>query len=276
MNKSKIEWTSFTWNVVTGCLHECDYCYARRIAERFKPHEMELMNIRDCRPVIPISVKNLSCYECDDPVYLTNFKGEKLRMCPYPEGFKPTFHRYRLDEPKKKTKGVKIFVSSMGDLFGDWVPSTWICDVLNVTEECPQHKFLFLTKNPKRYSDFIFNSNCWCGTTVTSEKDISKAWELLKGTTIHENNFLSIEPLLGRVDLDKNELLLEGYKNIATIGNYIDWVIVGAQTGPGAVPPKPEWIQLIIDQCKAAGVPVFLKDNLKRPVKIQEYPERLK
>jgi protein gp37 len=43
-------------------------------------------------------------------------------------------------------------------------------------------------------------------------------------------------------------------------------------TGPGAKPPKPEWVQNIIDQCRDANVPVFLKDNLKWPEKIQEFP----
>ena len=50
----------------------------------------------------------------------------------------------------------------------------------------------------------------------------------------------------------------------------------GAQTGPGAIKPKLEWIQSIVDQCRVAGVPVFLKDNLQDiwPGKlIQEYPE---
>lgn len=35
MNKTKIEWCDSTWNPVTGCLHNCEYCYARKIAERF-------------------------------------------------------------------------------------------------------------------------------------------------------------------------------------------------------------------------------------------------
>lgn len=37
MDKTKIEWADATWNPVTGCFHSCEYCYARRIAERFAP-----------------------------------------------------------------------------------------------------------------------------------------------------------------------------------------------------------------------------------------------
>lgn len=38
MNKTKIEWTDYTWNPVTGCFHDCFYCYAKRIAMRFDGH----------------------------------------------------------------------------------------------------------------------------------------------------------------------------------------------------------------------------------------------
>lgn len=35
MNRTRIEWTDYTWNPITGCLHGCPYCYARKISERF-------------------------------------------------------------------------------------------------------------------------------------------------------------------------------------------------------------------------------------------------
>ena len=80
MNKTDIEWTDFTWNPVTGCLHGCPYCYARGTARRFYP------------PGI---------------------------------GFSPHFWSERLSKPGRRKKPAKIFVSSMGDLFGDWVPRNW-------------------------------------------------------------------------------------------------------------------------------------------------------
>ena len=48
MNKSLIEWTDFTWNPVTGCLHGCPYCYARRIAERFMPKGLGKEDLEGC------------------------------------------------------------------------------------------------------------------------------------------------------------------------------------------------------------------------------------
>lgn len=262
MNKSKIEWTDYTWNVVTGCLHGCNYCYARRQVNRFG------------RPMEAVMFENALPKE--DRLFEINEKDAKY---PYPFGFLPTFHRYRLDEPAKLKKPAKIFVSSMGDLFGEWVPKLWIKKIIEVTKQCPQHTFLFLTKNPDRYFAFNFPDNCWLGASAVNKPDekvvFSKDRKSALVTTAHcvadtmrffPRSFLSIEPLLNDVAADID---LDG----------IDWIIVGGLTGPGAVKPKPEWVQNIIDQCRAAGVPVFMKNNLK-PIwqgeLIQEFPEGLK
>lgn len=75
-------------------------------------------------------------YELDKPAqkYDANWK---LTPAPYPCGFEPTFHRYRLEEPSRKTKGRTIFVCSMADLFGAWVPTRWIVDVLDACMATP-------------------------------------------------------------------------------------------------------------------------------------------
>lgn len=263
MNKTKIEWADMTWNVVTGCLHGCDYCYARRIAERFglafapklDDHGME----GACKYDSPEGMDTM--LELNKPYY----KGGRIQ--PYPMAFLPTFHRYRLNEPMGKTKSQKIFVCSMADLFGEWVPDEWIKEVFDACEAAPQHKYLFLTKNFLKASNYRYRDNWWIGRTITNEEDSSKLcigdpWSI---DGIHRaNHFLSIEPLLS--DVKYLKYYLYSFK----------WIIIGAQTGPRAVPPKPEWVQSIIDQCRAAGVPVFLKNNLNWPEKIQEWPEGLK
>jgi protein gp37 len=53
----------------------------------------------------------------------------------------------------------------------------------------------------------------------------------------------------------------------------LHWAIIGAMSGPGAVKPKPEWVQGLIDQYRVAGVPLFLKDNLNYPERVREWPE---
>ncbi|GAG54613.1 unnamed protein product [marine sediment metagenome] len=215
MNKTKIEWTDYTWNPVTGCKHNCEWCYARKIANRFK----NLFN-----------------------------------------DFKPTFHEHRLTEPYgRQYKPSKIFVVSMGDLFGKWVPASWIHSVIKVAEDNPQHTFQFLTKNSKRYLWFDFPKNCWIGTTVTGEKTESSSTYPRRKTI----QFLSIEPLLGEPYLGR-------------IGAY-DWIIIGAMTGHGSKKhqPKKEWIDKIVEWCGGYNIPIFMKNSLSdiwgRPL-IQEFP----
>lgn len=120
---------SETWNPVTGCLHDCVYCWARRLA-------------------------------------LT-----KLKSSPrYRDGFKP---RLNLEEFRKKFRGGVVFVSDMGDLWGDWVPDAWIRKVLDHVGKYPNTWFLFLTKNPQRYHDFLgeIPPNAILGATIETNRD---------------------------------------------------------------------------------------------------------
>jgi len=251
-NKTRIEWCDFTWNPITGCRHACEYCYARRQAQRFCG---DIRLNKSSEQLKKIDETGL--WVLEEP-----FKNNQGKVIPLPVGFEPTLHRYRLPMPEQKKKPANIFVCSMADLFGEWVPDEWIEEVFKACEAAPQHPYLFLTKNPKRYQTFLK-----AGNSILHQNNIENLWF---GCTITDdsgyfpyigsvNKFISYEPLLGEV----------------TFVPDVDWVIIGQQTGPGAVPPNPEWVQNIIDQCRDAGVPVFLKNNLKWPEKIQEYPEGL-
>jgi protein gp37 len=249
MNQTAIEWTNFTWNPVTGCWgpggtaekpNRCAYCYAHKIAHRFKVQQ-----------------------------YQTEFS----------EPFAPTFHHDRLNQPAKVKKSSRIFVCSMADLFGDWVPQAWIEAVLKWgVGNAPQHTFQFLTKNPKRLKDFNpWPANCWVGTTVTNQADADERlpWLVQVDAPVR---FVSHEPLLSAIDVLP---WIPGPwpmdTPMPTHNNYISWAIIGAQTGPGAVKPTDEWVSALIRQYRAAQVPIFLKDNLYPPdapatVKFQEWP----
>ena len=177
------------------------------------------------------------------------------KKAPYPFDFNPTFHRYRLDEPMQKTKPQTIFVCSMADLFGDWVPDEWIEEVFAACEKAPQHRYLFLTKNPKRYA-ILANAgklprrrnfpNFWYGTSVTKHGD--KAFT----SGVAYNTFLSVEPLL--------EPLRVG---LGSFGG-TNLIIVGAETGnrKGKVTPQREWVDNICEAADLTRAAVFMKDSL--------------
>lgn len=253
MDKTKIDWCDSTWNTVTGCLHGCEYCYARGIANRFGTKD-RCHNFYGGHPVGRI-------HELEEPAIVT----ETGKKSPYPFDFEPTFHKYRLNEYQNK-KGRNIFVCSMADLFGDWVPDEWIEEVFNACENAPQHNYLFLTKNPKRYErilDRYMPPNMWFGWSQTGPMGNKCDF-----TTHHSiKTFISIEPLL------------EPFKEFHIKG--VDWVIIGAETGrrENKVVPERKWIEDIVNECKENGTAVFMKSSLAdiwgEPL-IQEFPEELK
>lgn len=264
--KTKIDWADATWNPVTGCLHGCEYCYAKRLAERFSAEEKCLTFIGD--------TKFLSPYELEQPA---EHKGKKE---PYPFGFSPTLHKYRIDEPKKWEKPRTIFVCSMADLFGDWVPDEWITEVFRACDAAPQHRFLFLTKNPGRYCHLeragimpkgdnfwfgaTFDHSNWPGHDGPHEIPGRPTTFALHGKMVHDagdfyypaypekNRFVSFEPLL--------------YDIGAHIGSTgADWHIIGAETGnhKGKVAVRREWVEHIVDYSDKNGIPVFMKESLR-------------
>ena len=242
MKKTKIDWADSTWNPVTGCLHGCEYCYARRIAERFNGHFGE----------------NKLLYVLEEPVRDSwkNENGDRIfgRKEPYPHNFVPTFHRYKLDEPKRWTKPRTIFVCSMADLFGGWVPDEWIKAVFDACEAAPQHRYLFLTKAPWRLKSLAdqyslpANENFWYGTSTPKVDDVAFC-----GNGYH--TFLSIEPILER------------FGRCGRFGTLkvMDWTIVGAETGnrKDKVMPEKGWIMEIAEECAKYGKPIFMKESLR-------------
>lgn len=229
-----ISWADWSWNPVTGCLHGCDYCYAREIAEadRYK--------------------------------------------AAYPVGFTPLFHHERLDAPANTRLHAnptdaqrRVFVCSMADLYGRWVPQEWI-DAVHAAELAnPQWQYIHLTKFPDRYVGLDLPPSGWIGTSVDEQKRVriaERAFSQIEGVAV---KWLSLEPL--REPLGFSDL------------SVFDWVVIGAQTKtyqPGgkvveAFAPPIEWVARIIAQAKDAGCKVHLKPNLKANPGMQwldEYP----
>ena len=263
--KTKIDWADASWNPVTGCLHGCKYCYARRIAERFRSREIYDPECQCQRHLITHGMLKGTGkpLELDYPWEQKNKDGS-ITNAAYPFGFEPTFHRYKLDEPQRWKKPRNIFVCSMADLFGDWVPDEWIAEVFRACEAAPQHRYLFLTKNPKRFkllreSGIKLPDGCWIGTSVSKDEEeydqytgrtryISDNWNT------NANWFVSVEPILERMSSNSIENLTA-----------MNWLIVGAETGnrKEKIVPQKEWIEEIADECKRCRVPIFMKESIR-------------
>lgn len=251
---TKIEWAEETWNPITGCTpvsEGCANCYAKRMATR---------------------LRGRCGYPADDP-------------------FRVTFHPERLDEPLKWKKPRIIFVCSMGDMFHEDVPDKWRNLVFQRMAMCPQHKFLLLTKRPKNMSHYwlseipiprhpqgwvikapgaprtkIFD-HIWLGVSAENQQRANERIPVLLDIPGAAVRFVSVEPMLGPVDLS-GPLYAEGRAGQPGTARFdatkmwmprLDWVICGGESGPGARPMYPDWPRALRDQCQAAGVPFFFK-----------------
>lgn len=244
MNKTDIEWADMTWNPVVGCKHGCEYCYARRIAKRFGGYDKGDGTITTHNP--------LPRAELHQPLTITRSSGKTVNSS-FPFGFEPTLLRYRLEEPQHIKEPQTIFVGSMTDLFGRWVPTRWILEVLDACAAAPQHRYMFLTKNPERYTQLDalallpHKDNFWYGSTVTGKG--GKRF----GGSITLNTFLSIEPL--------HEYLDAGLGSFG--GDRL--IIIGAETGnrAGKITPEKAWVDNIVEAADLTHTAVFMKDSLK-------------
>ena len=253
---TKIEWSDSVWNPLAGCTWAspgCDHCYAAVMARRLGfMAEADLAAGRDPgqkRKYIGITNKNSAGR--------IMFNG-RVNLDPV-----------ALDEPLRWKKPRRVFVNSMSDLFHKDVPYAFIRKVWLNMLATPQHTYQVLTKRPERMAEVVAQLveedwrqglpkafNIWLGTSVENQEQAHERIPHLLATPAHVR-FLSCEPLLGPVDLTDGAL----YTRIGGAINYLDWVIVGGESGPGARPMRASWARSLRDQCSAAGVPFFFKQH---------------
>ena len=252
--KTTIDWADASWNPVTGCKHNCVYCYAQRIASRFAGFDANEDANRYRYSITGYAGQNI--FTVSEPMTRLTKDGEK-QTAVYPFGFAPTLHTYKLNEPQTWKEPKDIFVCSMADLFGEFIPDNWIQRVFESCAEAPWHRYFFLTKNPRRYIDLFskmdkegkrFPSNYWFGTTVTTPD----AEYFFRDDV---NCFLSIEPIQSDFPVDDKPLNDLGIK----------WIIVGAETGNrvGKIKPRREWVEHIEKTCDKNEIPLFMKDSIQ-------------
>lgn len=259
---TNIEWVQndkgergITKNSKTGCLNHVDGlclggsfpCYAHRTAFG----RVKFKYLANRRIVYPYDFA--PNYLFDDPFYPRR----------WPE---------RLDKIRRIRKPTGIFLDDMSDWMAPYWPEEWTRAELQTMRDCPQHRFYTLTKQPQELPKWSpFPDNCWVGATVTNNDLYRKAmYGLYKSEA--KIKFISFEPLL---------------ENISALNtlDFVDWLIIGACTGTKTemealiqrypeltlmqygkrwtAQPRIEWMQEIMEAADKAGIPVFLKDNLK-------------
>jgi len=260
-----ITYVDRTWNPVSGCSHVsegCRHCWAEvmthRLAGRFPERYGGLTNARG------------------------GWTGEV--RC----------HADRLEQPLQWRKPMRVFVCSQADLFHDEVPTEFIERMWSVMAEASQHQFLVLTKRPERlhrwsrwhrqHGSWNMLANVWLGVSVENQETANERIPLLLQVpaAVH---WVSAEPLLGPIRLGKVLYTDDMFEYHAEVpgGAYelvgqspLDWLVVGGESGPHHRPCQVEWIESIVNQCRAAGVPVWVKqDSGPTPGKQGRIPDDL-
>jgi protein gp37 len=221
----QISWAGWSWNPVTGCLHNCRYCYAREGAE-MNPY---------LRKFYPAGFTPLFHRERLDAPANTKVPAEAL-------------HDPRLG---------RTFVVSMGDMFGRWVPDEWIEQVFARCIENPQWEYLFLTKFPQRYVGLQLPPTAWIGTTVDEQYRVKIAEEAFSKISGVRVKWLSLEPLLAPLeftDLSMFDWVVIGAQSATEQPPPIGHVPEFA--------PTFESVMRIVAQAREAGCRIYMKPNL--------------
>jgi protein gp37 len=171
----------------------------------------------------------------------------------------------------------RVFCASLADVFDNAAPAEWRVDLLDLIAETPHLDWLLLTKrignahqmltqataHDHRFLDsndhYCPPQNLWIGATICNQAEADRDIPKLLATPAAKR-FLSIEPMLGAVDLSKwLELARWDSLGRAKQTQGLDLVICGGESGKNARPMHPDWVRSLRDQCQAAGVPFHLK-----------------
>lgn len=241
MKDSKIEWTDHTFNPWWGCTKvspACDNCYAAALDKRTGGNHWGTGV--DRRRTSPAN-------------WAQPLKWNKN----HEEFFKEHGRRQR------------VFCASMADVFDNEVDPQWRRDLFGLIELTPNLDWLLLTKRIGNVQDMTRKAksgdwldgtkNVWLGATICNQDEADRDIPKLLAVPAAKR-FLSIEPMLGAIDLTKmivsqNGTVYDG----AICHKRIDWVICGGESGHSARPMHPDWVCGLRDQCAVAGVPFFFK-----------------
>jgi len=252
---SKIEWTDHTFNPWVGCQAispGCKNCYAADWAKRYGRDFADRTR--------------------------TKTWAQPLRWnAAHAEFFAAHGRRQR------------VFCASLADVFDNAVDPTWRRDLFDLIDQTPNLDWLLLTKRignvmsmVSQTAQYQFNLEClqnprmpenvWIGATIVNQAEADRDIPKLLAVPARVR-FLSMEPLLGPVDLTRIDI--DGHSEIYPLDGTgdcedddgkrtpdlpaLDWIIVGGESGRDARPMHPDWARDLRDQCAAAGVPFLFK-----------------
>lgn len=298
--RSNISWTDATFNPWIGCQAigpGCDNCYAEAMAKRMGREFAARTRTSAANWKLPIKWDAQEFVECDScgwrgelrEASIVSAPGESMCRCP------------ACDKQALRATRRRVFCASMADVFDNKVPTQWRVDLLRVVAATPNLDWQFLTKRIGNAHAMMADAFCsgwadhgfawdrwashfknvWIGATICNQEEADRDIPKLLSVPARVR-FLSVEPMLGRVDVSRwldrcdrgsrpgpggagGVMCTEcnGYGHGCT---RLRWVIVGGESGGKRRPMQIEWARDLIRQCKDAGVPVFVKqDNGLRP-----------
>jgi protein gp37 len=159
-------------------------------------------------------------------------------------------------EAKDAGERHKVFCASLADVFDPEAPDQWKSDLFSVIEQTSNLDWLLLTKRPELGIEHFGSwqnlnpeaaRSIWFGISAEDQERFDQRAEYLTDIRLADNiTFVSAEPLLGAI-------------NLASHRQYIDWVICGGESGPGARPMQKYWVRSLQMQCHCHGIPFFFK-----------------
>lgn len=274
-SKSDIEWTDSTWNPIRGCSRVsegCRNCYAETMAARFsgpglayeglavlqhgKPHWTGKIEFVDKHLIDPIrwrTPRKIFVNSMSDLFHENATDGMRDKIVAV-MALSPQ-HTFQI-----LTKRPERSQAYWNDLYTSQAHRLRIAEIAERitpgTRATPEWLRNHAYQPASSGAPALKNIHMGVSGEET-ETATKRAWVLLK--TIVAVRFLSAEPLLGPLDLNKGELICKTWRKGATIGTYLDWVICGGESGNGARPMPIEWARSLRDQCAADDVPFFMK-----------------
>ena len=221
MKNTKIEWTDASWNPLRGC---------SRVSSGCRFCYAERVAARFSGAGLPY--EGLTTRGKDGQPRWNN----EIMLVPH-----------MLNKPLSWKQPRRIFVNSMSDLFHEKVPFEYIEQVFDVMRQASWHEFQILTKRGERLAELAsrleWAPNIWMGVSIEDARVVERVDSLREVPAAIR--FLSVEPLIGPIP----ELDLTG----------LHWVIVGGESGDKARIMEPSWALDVVNVCRSAGVPVFVK-----------------